>query len=256
MQSAKLMMNDPTIREFMSLLEQSDAKRSVFISLMSHIGQIEGQLFEAAKEVTALRVEVAEMREDAKHPLRKALTDAANRLESGMLAAHMQLDSIKAAVLDGAKNAVDTVRTSGIFALNGAMGFLGVKKKMEALRDHLDGCVRSADNSIGKIEKVSTEYHEAGKHLRNVGRALSGKETVQHAKPMGALAKSIRAPFKGARAAFAEASKNAATAVTRLEQLEKTARPSVLGTIRDSRQQQAVRPTGMALDRPHSQPEL
>ena len=253
MESVKVMMSDPAIREFLAMLEGNAAGEAGFRSLMGHIGQIEGRLFEGARESAALRAEIAAMREDMRHPVRVALTEAADRLDRALAEAGKRLDEIKAAILDGAKKAVAAVREKGISALGGAMGFLGVKKKMAALRDHLDGCVRSVENSISKIERISAEYHETGKHLRNMGRALKGKEAIHDTKPMGKVAKTVRMPVKCARAAFSSASKSAAASVTRLEQLEKAARPSVRDTIRNSRQQTPAKPTGMALEKHKSQ---
>ncbi len=96
---------------------------------------------------------------------------------------------------------------------------------------------------------MSAEYREAGKHLRNIGRAIIGKEAIQDAKPMGPAAKSIRALNNGTRAAYSGASRSAAAAIGRLEQLEKAARPSALEAMRKKQKEQALQPTGMALSR-------
>ena len=38
---------------------------------------------------------------------------------------------------------------------------------------------------------MAAQYHEAGKHLKNAGRVLAGKEAVTEAKPTGKVAKTI-----------------------------------------------------------------
>ncbi len=84
MESVKVMMSDPAIREFLAMLEGNAAGEAGFRSLMGHIGQIEGRLFEGARESAALRAEIAAMREDMRHPVRIALTEAADRLDRAL----------------------------------------------------------------------------------------------------------------------------------------------------------------------------
>lgn len=47
------------------------------------------------------------------------------------------------------------------------------------VRSDLDKDVQFANKMITKIEDISREYHEAGQHLKNIGRTVIGKETVQ-----------------------------------------------------------------------------
>lgn len=248
-ESIKVIAASPDIQKLLKILEENSAGRPEFLSLLSHIGGVERQLDEAAREVTAMRRELAALRDEQRHPFRTALNRAITRLGNGIAAARAQLSEIKSAVVEGAQQAAAAFKEKGISAINSTMNFLGMKEKLAGLQDYLDGEVQAADKSIAKIEAVSAEYHETGKHLRNIGRALRGKEAIQEAKPMGLVAKAVRAPYKGARAALAGASRSAGAAIGKLEQLEKAARPSALEAMRKRQQEQERQPTGMALSR-------
>lgn len=247
--SIKVIAANPYIQTLLKILEENNAGSTEFVSLLSHIGAVEKQLDEAAREVTAMRRELAVLRDEQRHPLRTVLNRAITRLENGITAARAQLAEIKAAVVDGAQRAAAAFKEKGISAINKTMNFLGMKEKLAGLQGYLNKEVQAADKSIAKIEAVSAEYHETGKHLRNIGRALRGKEAIQEAKPMGLVAKAVRAPYKGARAALSGASRSAGAAIGRLEQLEKAARPSALEAMRKRQQEQERQPAGMALSR-------
>ena len=249
---AKVLMRDPNIREFLAILEASGAGRLEFISMMSHISAMERQLDEAARELTAMRKEIAGLRTENDYPIRTALIKAEGHLEHGVAEARARLDEIKVAVLECVKKALSAIKEQGIGGLNKTMDFLGVRKKLAGIRDHVDKNIGAADRAIAKIETVSAEYHETGRHLRNIGRALTGKEILGEAKPMGNIAKAARLPFKGARTALSGVSKSAVAAIGKLDHLEKAARSSTLGAIRAHRSQKDAAPTGMALNRTKS----
>ena len=86
-----------------------------------------------------------------------------------------------------------------------------------------------------RIDAFASEYHEAGKHLKNMRLALMGKEPVQQAKTSGEIARYIKAPYRASRACMGAMKKNAEKAMAALEKLEQAAerRPSVLEAMRE-----------------------
>lgn len=248
-EAIKTITASPEIQNLLKIFEENNAGKAEFVSLLSHIGAVERQLDEATREVTAMRRELAALRDEQRHPFRTALNRAITRLENGISAARAQLSEIKSTISERAAQAAAAFKEKGISAINKTMDFLGMKEKLSGLQEYLNKEVQAADKSIAKIEAVSAEYHETGKHLRNIGRALRGKEAIQDTKPMGFVAKAVRAPYKGARAALSGASRSAGAAIGKLEQLEKAARPSALEAMRKQQQVQERRAVGMALSR-------
>jgi hypothetical protein len=82
---------------------------------------------------------------------------------------------------------------------------------------------------VDRIESMSTEYHEAGRHIKNMGRTLMGKEAATEAKPAGKLAKSLMAPFRAELSCFSAMKGSVEKALSRLDTLEQAAqrKPSV-----------------------------
>ena len=113
-----------------------------------------------------------------------------------------------------------------------------------ALRDTLNDSIKVDEKAIAKIEAVSAEYHEAGKHLKNIGRAMAGKEAIQDANPSGKLAKALKTPFLAERSSFIAMQNSAEAAINHLARLEKTAerKPSIRKTMQTLNEQIAKAP--------------
>lgn len=122
-------------------------------------------------------------------------------------------------------------KEKGITALDNIARFFKVKPLLENMRDTLDQSIRQDDKAIAKIEAISTEYHEAGRHLKNIGRALLGKEAAQEAKPPGKLAAAIAAPYRAERSCLSAMKKSVEAAIGNFARLEDRAKPSIQKTI-------------------------
>lgn len=97
------------------------------------------------------------------------------------------------------------------------------------MRTELDKSIRADRSAMDKIETVSAESHEAGRHIKNMGRTLMGNKAAAEAKPMGKLAKSLEAPFKAELSCLSSMKKSVEKALFRLTALEQSAqrKPSV-----------------------------
>ncbi len=109
------------------------------------------------------------------------------------------------------------------------------------------------EQSMKKIAAVSTEYHEVGKHVKNVGRAMTGKELIQEAKPVGRLADMMMAPFQLDRTVSSAVKHQVEKAIKSLENLEQRAvrqqeaktagksekKPSILKNLQNFKEQAA-----------------
>ena len=87
------------------------------------------------------------------------------------------------------------MKERGISALDHAARFFHIKPGLTAMRNNINEGIQADEKAISSIEAVSAEYHEAGRHVKNIGRALMGKEAVQEAKAPGKLAKTVQAPI-------------------------------------------------------------
>jgi len=198
-----------------------------FLSIVKQIGAMEAHLQHATNELAAMRTQLNEM-EASNHPIRNTLQKAVIAMQAQVLEMRDKLSELKEQFIEGCKNAVQSFKEKGIAALDNVARFFKIKPALESLRDGCDKGIAYDNRNIARFENISTEYHEAGRHLKNIGRAIIGKEPIQEAKPMGKLAKALIAPIKADRKCLTAIKGCAEKAIGSLARLEERAeKPSI-----------------------------
>jgi len=214
-------MENEHVKEFLSILRDNGRDASGLLDLLGHVTAMEKQLNTAVDELTSVRRELSTMREERDHPVRTALEKASRSLETTITETRSRLTEIKTKIIEGCKNAVTAFKEKGAAALNGIAKFFRIKPLFTVMRNGLQNDIKRDQAIIAKIEAISTNYHTAGMHLRNVGRALRGKEALTTIKPNGKLAKLVTAPFKVEMKCLRNALADCEKAIVALDRLDK-----------------------------------
>ena len=233
------LLENEYVKELLAIMEANDTPgRRDLLAVLAQVGAMERQLNAAVTELAALRRELNAAREQA-HPVKTALQNTGAALEKNVADLRDKLSTVKQNVIDGCKNAVDTFKEKGISALVNIARFFKVRPMLEDMRGELSNGIRADRAAMVKIKAISTEYHEAGRHIKNMGRTLMGKESVSDAKPLGKLAKSLEVPFKAELSCLSAMKRSVETALSRLAALERAAerKPSVQKTIKTFHEQ-------------------
>lgn len=238
-QNTAPLLENVHVKELLSIMEANNVPtRKDLLAVLNQVGAMERQLDVAVKELTAMRRELNEARKQT-HPVKTALQSAVSTMEKNVAVLRERLDTIKQNVIEGCKNAVAAFREKGISALDNIARFFKVRPALESMRDDLSKSIRFNDATISNIELVSTEYHEAGRHIKNMVRAMAGKEAIQDAKAVGKLAEALKAPFHANRTCLSVVKKSVETALSRLAVLEQSAerKPSIQKTMQTLNEQ-------------------
>lgn len=240
------------VKELLAILRENNAPSTQdFLAVLNQVGAMERQLDAAVKELAAMRRELNEAREQA-HPVKTALQIAVKTLDKNVSVLRERLDAVKQTVIEGCKNAVDAFREKGISALDNIVRFFKVRPMLETMRDDLGKSIRFNEATISNIELVSTEYHEAGRHIKNMVRAMAGKEAIQDAKSVGKLAKALEAPFKAEHSCLVSIKKSMEAAIGNLVRLEERSKPSIQKAIQAHNEQIAqAKKDAPDIARPH-----
>lgn len=218
------------VKELLAILKENNSPSTKdFVAVLNQVGAMEKQFAAAVKELAAMRQEL-KIAQEQNHPVKTALQKAVIVMQGQVLDLRDKLAELKQNVIDGCKNAVAAVKETGISALDNAARFFKVRPILEAMRDMLTKDIQYDDKAIAKIEAISTEYHQAGRHLKNMGRAMLGREAAQEVKQPGKLTAVISAPFRAERSCFAAMKQNidkAIGAISRLEERAAEKKPSI-----------------------------
>ena len=198
---------------------------------MHHVEELEQQLAGTMEQLAAMRQDLQKMQ---KSPLKSALQKTVHALEEKAEVLRGQIIAVKENIIEGCKQALAGFKEQGTAALDNLARFFHLRQGLASMQKTTESAIQLDNQAIKKIEAVSAEYHEAGKHLKNVGRTLMGKEAVQEAKPMGKLAKAIAAPYKADRACLLAMRGTIQKAISGLDRLEQAAqKPSILQAMRE-----------------------
>lgn len=226
-------MENEQVKALLALLkEHNKVGYEDFAKLIESVTTMEDRLSVAVGELAAMREDLQRMQD---HSLKAAIQKTCKTLEGNIASMQKKLAELKGRIIDGCKNMLADFKDRGVAALNGAAHFLHLKPALEAIRQGADNHRQTSRRAMETIDSFVSEYHEAGKHLKNMRLALMGKEPLQETKTGGQVARYVKAPYRASCACMGAIKKSAEQAMTTLENLEQRAvlRPSVLEAMRE-----------------------
>ena len=165
---AEPILENEHVKELLAvLLENNFPSTKDFLAVLNQVSAMEKQLDAAVKELAAMRQELRTAQEQ-NHPVKTALQKAVIVMQGQVLDLRDKLAELKQNVIDGCKNAVAACKETGISALDNVARFFKVRPILESMRDMLTKDIQVDDKAIAKIEAISTEYHQAGRHLKAI----------------------------------------------------------------------------------------
>jgi hypothetical protein len=223
------------VKELLGILRENNISAPDLIGVINHVAAMERELGKAAADLSAMRRELAELREESGHPIRTALQNAAKGLTAKIKSARSALSTLKDKIIGGCKRAVTAFKEGGVTALNNLSSFFDIRGELTAARDSINDAIRYNESQMSKIDKAAEAYHEAGRAIRNIGRSLRGDEPVPAIKPNGKLARLIEGPFRNEHRRLNRSLGRVNKALACIDRLEKAAerqgkhdRPSTL----------------------------
>lgn len=229
--AAAPLLSEPAVRELLAVMEKHNAPgKEDFLTVLEQVAGLEKQLGAAVEELAAMRKELAEAREG---PVKKALGNAVKALEKSVSTLREKLGQLKTAIIDGCKKTLTAFKEQGVSALAHTAEFLHIRPALEAVGRELDQSIAQDEKALSVIANASREYHEAGLHLKNALRAVTGREPGAEPKGPGALARGLSVPLKAERAVLRSMKNRTTGALKRLEHLEQAARPPIRQTMEE-----------------------
>ena len=230
----QLLVENEYVKELLAVLKENPSPSGKdFAEMIAHVGELENRLAEAVEELKTMRQELQQVQNRS---LKAVLQKSCKSLEDNISNMRQKLAELKDHIIEGCQKALSAFKERGTSALDGLSRFFHVKPMLEGIRKAIDNSIRIDDNAVSKIQTLSAEYHQAGRHLKNMGRALVGKEPVAEVKSPGRLFKVIAAPYKADRACMTAAQKSIEKAIDSVTRLQESAerRPSVLRAMQEN----------------------
>ncbi len=236
---------DQIIQELIALLnqnQQKEAANNVFemAALIDGMGK---RLEQVTEELVSVRKQLEKMeQEKADKTLKATVRKAVESLEQQCQKMKGQLFEIKTEVKAKASEIVAETKTKGKAALHKISEFLGIKDKLESVRDNVRKSIGETEQTIHKLDAFGSGMREARQKIANAFRTFADKETVDYSVKEKHFSKTelAKKPFAMQKKLYESMERHLDAAIDKVNSLAKQpelvqevdmAEPTVLGMV-------------------------
>ena len=188
--------------------------------MAAYVDVMEKKMDSVLDELTTVKNQLHKMEErEAEKGLKQSLKRAVNKLEQDCKAMKEKLFEVKAEIKAKAGEIVTAAKQKGKAALNRVAEFLGIKKKLEGIRQNVQESIADVDKSIGKIDAFGKGMREAGQKIANTFRTFADKPEKEYGEKKFSKTELIKKPFQAKRKLLSGILNCADAAIEKTEQL-------------------------------------
>ena len=213
---------EKNLMELLDLLRKNNMKEAAnsIFEMAAYVDVMEKKMDSVLDELTTVKNQLHKMEErEAEKGLKQSLKRAVNKLEQDCKAMKEKLFEVKAEIKAKAGEIVTAAKQKGKAALNKVAEFLGIKKKLEGIRQNVQESIADVDKSIGKIDAFGTGMREAGQKIANTFRTFADKPEKEYGEKKFSKTELIKKPFQAKRKLLSGILKCADAAIEKTEQL-------------------------------------
>ena len=193
---------EKNLMELLDLLRKNNMKEAAnsIFEMAAYVDVMEKKMDSVLEELVTVKDQLHKMEErEAEKGLKQSLKRAVNKLEQDCKAMKEKLFEVKAEIKAKAGEIVTAAKQKGKAALNRVAEFLGIKKKLEGIRQNVQESIADVDKSIGKIDAFGTGMREAGQKIANTFRTFADKPEKEYGEKKFSKTELIKKPFQAKR---------------------------------------------------------
>ena len=213
---------EKNLMELLDLLRKNNMKEAAnsIFEMAAYVDVMEKKMDSVLDELTTVKNQLHKMEErEAEKGLKQSLKRAVGKLEQDCKAMKEKLFEVKAEIKAKAGEIVTAAKQKGKAALNRVAEFLGIKKKLEGIRQNVQESIADVDKSIGKIDAFGTGMREAGQKIANTFRTFADKPEKEYGEKKFSKTELIKKPFQAKRKLLSGILNCADAAIEKTEQL-------------------------------------
>lgn len=193
---------EQNLMELMELLRKNNMKEAAnsIFEMAAYVDVMEKKMDSVLEELGTVKDQLHKMEErEAEKGLKQSLKRAVNKLEQDCKAMKEKLFEVKTEIKAKAGEIVTAAKQKGKAALNKVAEFLGIRKKLENIRQNVQESIADVDKSIGKIDAFGTGMREAGQKIANTFRTFADKPEKEYGEKKFSKTELIKKPFQAKR---------------------------------------------------------
>lgn len=193
---------EQNLMELMELLRKNNMKEAAnsIFEMAAYVDVMEKKMDSVLEELGTVKDQLHKMEErEAEKGLKQSLKRAVNKLEQDCKAMKEKLFEVRTEIKAKAGEIVTAAKQKGKAALNKVAEFVGIKKKLENIRQNVQESIADVDKSIGKIDAFGTGMREAGQKIANTFRTFADKPEKEYGEKKFSKTELIKKPFQAKR---------------------------------------------------------
>ena len=213
---------EKNLMELLDLLRKNNMKEAAnsIFEMAAYVDVMEKKMDSVLDELTTVKNQLHKMEErEAEKGLKQSLKRAVNKLEQDCKAMKEKLFEVKTEIKAKAGEIVTAAKQKGKAALNKVAEFLGIKKKLEGIRQNVQESIADVDKSIGKIDAFGMGMREVGQKIANTFRTFADKPEKEYGEKKFSKTELIKKPFQAKRKLLSGILNCADAAIEKTEQL-------------------------------------
>ncbi len=213
---------EKNLMELLDLLRKNNMKEAAnsIFEMAAYVDVMEKKMDSVLEELVTVKDQLHKMEErEAEKGLKQSLKRAVGKLEQDCKAMKEKLFEVKAEIKAKAGEIVTAAKQKGKAALNRVVEFLGIKKKLEGIRQNVQESIADVDKSIGKIDAFGMGMREAGQKIANTFRTFADKPEKKYGEKKFSKTELIKKPFQAKRKLLSGILNCADAAIEKTEQL-------------------------------------
>ena len=217
---------DQIIQELLALLnknQQKEAANNVY-EMVSLIDGMTKKLELATEELMNVRKQLEKMeQEKANKNLQHTVRKAVESLEQQCQKMKTQLLELKTEVKAKASEIVAEAKAKGKAALHKVSEFLGIKDKLESVRDNIHNSIGETERTMEKLDAFGGGMREASQKMANTFRTFANKETVDYSNKEKRFSKTelVKKPFATQKKLYESMERHLNVAIEKVNSLAK-----------------------------------
>ena len=217
------LQSQDAIQQFMKLLGENGRREQAMdlSALMWYMDGMNRQYEAVLQELQQVRQQLDQVQEPS---VKYVMQGAVAKLEHKAHQIKETLDNLWEKIAGCAAAAVENFKEAGVSALDKAVSAIGAKNVLESLQEKISGMIADTKQNIENVENIGHELRSVGGHLKNAGRAMTGKETqTVDGGQEGRFQSVILAPMRATKSLLSNMNNATLAAIGRVEHLELSA---------------------------------
>lgn len=213
---------EQNIMELVELLRKNNMKEAAnnIFEMAAYVDVMEKKVESVLKELGEVKEQLYKMEErEAEKGLKQTLKRTVGKLEQDCKAMKEKLFEVKEEIRAKAGKIVTVAKQKGKAALNKVSEFLGIRKKLQSIRQSVQESIADVDKSIGRIDAFGTGMREAGQKIANTFRTFADKPEKEYGEKKFSKTELIKKPFQAKRKLLSGILKCADAAIEKTERL-------------------------------------